>query len=135
MRWTDVEAGVWTVPKVPREKDIGGALRFLSSRWPSLRGNPVWRRRHVFPPAARGVRSAVFGADKAAFDANLPADTPKWTVHDLRRTARRSLMSRAGVRPDIAERVLGHGIGGVEASMTGTPISTRRPTRWRGWRR
>jgi integrase len=36
-----------------------------------------------------------------------------WTVHDLRRTAR-SLMSRAGVRPDVSERVLGHAIQGVE---------------------
>jgi integrase len=36
-----------------------------------------------------------------------------WTLHDLRRTAR-SLMSRAGVRPDIAERVMGHAMGGVE---------------------
>ena len=34
-------------------------------------------------------------------------------MHDLRRTAR-SLISRAGVRPDIAERVLGHAIKGVE---------------------
>src|SRR4029078_13015525 len=40
-------------------------------------------------------------------------DVPHWTLHDLRRTAR-SLMSRAGVRPDIAERVLGHAITGVE---------------------
>jgi integrase len=31
-------------------------------------------------------------------------------LHDLRRTAR-SLMSRAGVRPDIAERCLGHKVG------------------------
>jgi integrase len=38
---------------------------------------------------------------------------PAWVIHDLRRTAR-SLMSRAGVRPDIAERVLGHAIRGVE---------------------
>jgi integrase len=38
---------------------------------------------------------------------------PRWTLHDLRRTAR-SLMSRAGVRPDISERVLGHAITGVE---------------------
>ncbi len=37
---------------------------------------------------------------------------PRWVLHDLRRTAR-SLMSRAGVRPDVAERVLGHVIGGV----------------------
>ena len=36
-----------------------------------------------------------------------------WTLHDLRRTAK-TLMSRAGVRPDISERVLGHVIAGVE---------------------
>jgi integrase len=35
-----------------------------------------------------------------------------WTLHDLRRTAR-SLMSRAGVNSDHAERCLGHAIGGV----------------------
>ena len=37
----------------------------------------------------------------------------RWTLHDLRRTAR-SLMSRAGVPRDHAERVLGHAIAGVE---------------------
>jgi integrase len=36
-----------------------------------------------------------------------------WVIHDLRRTAR-SLMARAGIRPDVAERVLGHAIPGVE---------------------
>jgi integrase len=35
-----------------------------------------------------------------------------WVTHDLRRTAR-SIMSRAGVNADHAERVLGHVIGGV----------------------
>lgn len=38
---------------------------------------------------------------------------PHWTLHDLRRTAK-TLMQRAGVRPDISERVLGHAIPGVE---------------------
>jgi integrase len=37
---------------------------------------------------------------------------PNWTLHDLRRTAR-SLMSRAGVSADIAERCLAHVIPGV----------------------
>jgi integrase len=37
---------------------------------------------------------------------------PRWTIHDLRRTAR-SLMTQAGVPPDHAERALGHVIGGV----------------------
>jgi integrase len=36
-----------------------------------------------------------------------------WTIHDLRRTAR-TLLARAGVRDDIAERCLGHVIKGVE---------------------
>src|SRR5947209_12603841 len=38
-----------------------------------------------------------------------------WTIHDLRRTAR-SLMSRAGVNSDHAERCLGHVIGGVRGT-------------------
>ncbi len=37
---------------------------------------------------------------------------PRWTLHDLRRTAR-SLMSRAKVPADHAERALGHVMGGV----------------------
>jgi integrase len=41
------------------------------------------------------------------------AEIQPWRLHDLRRTAR-SLMSRAGVRPEVAERVLGHAMGGVE---------------------
>lgn len=40
---------------------------------------------------------------------------PNWRLHDLRRTAR-SLMARAKVRPDHAERVLNHKISGVEGT-------------------
>jgi integrase len=43
------------------------------------------------------------------------APFPNWTLHDLRRTAR-SLMARAKVRPDHAERVLNHKIRGVEGT-------------------
>jgi integrase len=39
---------------------------------------------------------------------------PPWTLHDLRRTAR-SLMSRAGISSDHAERALGHVIDGVRS--------------------
>ena len=56
--------------------------------------------------------------EQAKLDKGSLADTtvdpiPNWTLHDLRRTAK-SLMARAGVRPDISERVLGHVIAGVE---------------------
>jgi integrase len=40
---------------------------------------------------------------------------PRWTLHDLRRTAR-TLMSRAGVDPDHAERCLGHVIPGIRGT-------------------
>lgn len=52
-----------------------------------------------------------FSEGKKTFDEKVRI--PHWTIHDLRRTAR-SLMSRAGVRPDIAERVLGHVQQGVQ---------------------
>jgi integrase len=47
---------------------------------------------------------------KTAFD--QASGVTDWRLHDLRRTAR-SLMSRAGVPTDHAERCLGHVIGGV----------------------
>src|SRR5262245_64495189 len=53
------------------------------------------------------------GMFNAKFDAKLPADMPRFRLHDLRRTAR-SLMSRAGVSSEHAERVMGHSVGGVE---------------------
>jgi integrase len=57
-----------------------------------------------------GFRVSNFSGLKNRIDAELPI--AHWTFHDLRRTAR-SLMSRAGVDVDIAERCLGHTIQGV----------------------
>src|SRR4029450_10555094 len=52
-----------------------------------------------------------FSRRKERFERKLPP-MPQWQLHDLRRTAR-SLMSRAGVLPHIAEQGLGHAIAGV----------------------
>jgi len=46
---------------------------------------------------------------------NPEAKLPRWTLHDLRRTAR-SLMSRAGVPSDHAERCLGHVLPGLRGT-------------------
>jgi integrase len=69
-----------------------------------------------------------FGADKAKLQAR--SGTAGWTIHDLRRTAR-SLMSRAGVSADHAERAVGHVIGGVRGVSIATNIGPRssRPSR------
>jgi integrase len=114
MRWSEISiVGEWTLPQEPREKQNAGvlvlpeaALAIIRAR-PRLASNP-----HVFPGRRTDGPFKGFGEAKAAFDARLRANSPGWTLHDLRRTAR-SLMSRAGVRPDVAERVLGHAIAGV----------------------
>jgi integrase len=51
-----------------------------------------------------------FGRSKTALD--KASGVTGWRLHDLRRTAR-SLMSRAGIAPHIAEQALGHKIKGV----------------------
>jgi integrase len=60
------------------------------------------------------LETALTGEDeKAREEARELFRKEWWILHDLRRTAK-TLMSRAGVRPDISERVLGHVIDGVE---------------------
>jgi integrase len=65
-----------------------------------------------------------FSKFKAAFDErmlaelrwqNPDANMARWRLHDLRRTAR-SLMGRAGVPTDHAERCLGHVMGAIRAT-------------------
>jgi integrase len=69
----------------------------------------------------KGVRPfGGFSKAKGALDAEISRmrketgheSMPRWTLHDLRRTGR-SLMSRAKVPSDHAERVMGHVIGCV----------------------
>jgi integrase len=57
----------------------------------------------------------ISGFSKFKAEISARSGVTGWTLHDLRRTAR-SLMSRAGVDADHAERALGHAIGGVRGT-------------------
>jgi integrase len=59
------------------------------------------------------LEQLIDAAEAGNAQARQQLKTKWWTFHDLRRTAK-TLMMRAGVRPDISERVLGHVIPGVE---------------------
>jgi integrase len=107
MRWSSLLAGgVWNVPQEERAKGVGGELKLpemaldIVCALPRLIGNDF-----VFIQRGMNLERLKFRLDEAS-------GVSGFTLHDLRRTAR-SLMSRANVRPDIAERVLGHAIGGV----------------------
>jgi integrase len=102
MTWTELDGADWTLPAA-RNKTKIDLIRPLSKL--ALATLPERHGELVF-----GMARGTIGQRKKEFDkAVLMAH---WTLHDLRRTAR-SLMSRAGVPTDHAERCLGHVIGGV----------------------
>ncbi len=114
MKWTDLDDNdVWTIPREPREKDTAGTLVLPDAARAIIRAQPrMGSNPYVLAGRGEGAFNG-FSKSKATLDAKLLTSMPAWVIHDLRRTAR-SLMARAGVRPDIAERVLGHAIAGVE---------------------
>jgi integrase len=114
MRWEHIEDGRWTIDTEPREKGNAGTLRLpplaleVLKDLPRIKGNP-----HVFPASAGKGPFNSFSRRKGELDEKLDKNMPDWVLHDLRRSSR-SLMSRSGVRSEIAERVLGHKLQGVE---------------------
>lgn len=117
MRRDHVVDGEWRIPSEHREKGNAGNLRLpqlaldIIAKQPRIAGNP-----YVFGVGGGKGHFNSHSQRKEELDkklAEVPLDMTGWVLHDLRRTSR-SLLSRAGVRPDISERVLGHAIPGVE---------------------
>ena len=108
--WDELSKGDWVLP--PRRNKTKLALvRPLSSAAQAVLEVVPRTGRFVFGAGDRPLGG--FSKFKAAFD--KVSGVNGWTLHDLRRTAR-SLMSRAGVRPDVAELCLGHVVGGVRGT-------------------
>ena len=113
MRWSDItKDGTWTIPIAPREKGTPGVLRLPQAALTVINSLPRFvSNPHVFA-ASRGAGPIRHFAQLKA-DIDKTCGVKNWVLHDLRRCSR-SLLSRAGVRPDIGERVLGHVQKGVE---------------------
>jgi integrase len=111
MRRSEINGDDWTIP-AERYKSKHDQLIFLTPATRAIIGKlPVIGRPDGFVFTANGERPiSALAAYKMSFDE--ACGFTGWTIHDLRRTAR-SLMSRAGVNEDHAERALGHVIGGI----------------------
>jgi integrase len=124
----ELDGDVWTIPgarykRLPKHKDkdhvipLSAAVRELIAEKPEGAKKNSW---YVFSTTAGEKSFSGFSKAKTALDDAIAAIREKggrapmerWTLHDLRRTAR-TLMSRARIEPDHAERALGHIIGGV----------------------
>jgi integrase len=110
MTRAEIANGIWVIPAsrmkagiehiIPLSRDAQGILASL----PVIGGSSLmWTN-----DGRKALRN--FSKPKVALD-QLSGLTG-WVLHDLRRTAR-SLMSRGGVMPDVAERCLAHTISGI----------------------
>ena len=111
MTWDELKDGVWLLPAA-RNKVKQDLARPLSDAAQKLVGGLPKIGRYVF--TFGGVKPlSGFVMPKARLDA--ASGVKGWTLHDLRRTAR-SLLSRAGIAPDVAEMCLGHVLTGVRGT-------------------
>ena len=124
MSVTELDGDLWTVPAaryktkldhvIPLSAAAAELIRAQAPKKPSKNAHFVFSTTDG-AKAFSGFSKAKTELDKAIAairerDGREPA--ANWTLHDLRRTAR-SLMSRAKVPTDHAERALGHVMGGV----------------------
>jgi integrase len=118
--WDDLDGDVWRIRREPREKGAPAALRLppaamkIITSQPHFAGSPfVFTGRH---------NRAISGFSRRHDAFMARCGVTGFSVHDLRRCCR-SLMARAGVPSEHAERVLGHAIAGIEGTYNRHPYT------------
>jgi integrase len=110
MTWSEISGDEWTIPHERYKTGVELTLPLSKAAMKILAEIPrIEGSEHVFTTNGRAPISG-FSTFKLKFD--IACGVKHWRLNDLRRSAR-SLLSRAGVNSDIAERCLGHAIAGV----------------------
>jgi integrase len=111
MRWDDLsDSNVWTIPQAERGKGNAGALKLPGLAVDIIRAQPkIADNPFVFASAQTDGPVSIGNVQRQLRNPAIRG----WRLHDLRRTSR-SLLARAGINREIAERVLGHKLVGVE---------------------
>ena len=113
LRWSEISDDGWLLPaarnktKVDLLRPLSSAARRLLADLPRFEGCDF-----VF---TWDGRRPITGFSRPKRELDAACGVAGWIIHDLRRTSR-SLLSRAGVPVDIAERCLGHVIAGVRGT-------------------
>jgi integrase len=123
LRHDDCRGDVLTIPGSRMKGKLDHAVPLTPAVLDLISGRPKDAKTRPFVFSTTGGTKPFSGYSKAkaALDREIAKlrerdgrdSMPAWRLHDLRRTSK-TLMIRAGVRPDISERVLGHAIPGVE---------------------
>jgi integrase len=127
MHFSEIDGDLWVIPgerykRLPKHRGVDHVVP-LSRAAREVIGPLNKDGGYIFSSNGGRTPFSGFSKSKAALDRAV-ADIrlsqgrepmPAWGLHDLRRTAR-TLMTRAGVMPDHAERALGHVIGGIRGT-------------------
>jgi integrase len=107
MRWSELNGDrTWIIPAARYKTNLDHLIPLSALAFSVL---PERNGDFVF---SLNGRNAIGGYGRCKQAIDEASGVSGWVIHDLRRTAR-SLLSRAGVPSDHAERCLGHVIGGV----------------------
>jgi integrase len=124
MSETELDGDLWTVPASRYKTKLDHVIPLSAAAAELIRtqapAKPTKNAHFVFSTTDGAIAFSGFSKAKTELDKAIAAIRERagrppmenWTLHDLRRTAR-SLMSRAKVPTDHAERALGHVMGGV----------------------
>jgi integrase len=112
MARSEVSGADWTIPQARYKTGLELLVPLSPAALAALDRLPKIKGDLVFTTDGRRPIGG-FSKFKRAFD--KACGVTGWTLHDLRRTAR-SLMSRAGVPSDHAERALGHVLPGIRGT-------------------
>jgi integrase len=109
LRWNEIDSNNWKLPAARNKAQVDFVRPLSKAAMAIVEAQP-----HLgdFVFSASGRYPASFHRPK--LDLFARCGVTGWRIHDLRRTSR-TLLSRAGVSPDTAERCLGHAIPGVRA--------------------
>jgi integrase len=109
MTWSELSEGVWTLPARRNKTGVELVRPLSKAALDAIAVVPRLSDEFVF---SRNGVGAIGGLGELKTKLDHASGAGGWVLHDLRRTAR-SLMSRAGVPSDHAERCLGHIIPGI----------------------
>jgi integrase len=116
MRREELSGNDWLIPAARHKSKRDFLLPLSATALALLKSVPIIGRHkdngHIFTGDGRRPIGG-FSKFKRNFDERC--GVTGWTLHDLRRTAR-TLMSRAGIAPDHAERACGHVIPGIRGT-------------------
>ncbi|MGF7178472.1 tyrosine-type recombinase/integrase [Azospirillum doebereinerae] len=116
----DLDAGMWTIPSERYKTGVAHVVPLVQAACDIIASQPKVSDKFVFTTVPDSGFSGYSWAKKV-LDKKVRArrategleDLRPWTLHDLRRTLRTGL-SELRIGSDIAERVIGHTIGGVK---------------------